>query len=154
VAAVYPKIHLFGFDSGEAAMLDSGSTPVVVPTPLGVTGLATCYDLRFPELFRALVDDGATAFLLTSGWPDARIEHWNVLLRARAIENLAWVVACNEVGTHAGVLLGGRSSVIDPWGEVVVQGPADRECLVVAGIDPSRSDEARERFPALRDRRL
>jgi predicted amidohydrolase len=154
VAAVYRKVHLFGFDEGEAVLLESGQDLVVHATPLGSTGLATCYDLRFPELFRGLLDAGAGAFLLASGWPAQRIEHWRVLLRARAIENLAWMVACNEVGVHAGVELGGRSSVIDPWGEVVVEGPTDRECLVIAEVDPAQTTLARERFPVLRDRRM
>jgi predicted amidohydrolase len=154
VDAVYRKVHLFGFDEGEAVMLESGSDLVVRPTPLGATGLATCYDLRFPELFRGLLDAGAEAFLLTSGWPLSRIEHWRVLLRARAVENLAWMVACNEVGTHAGVELGGSSCVIDPWGDVVVEAPPERECLLLADVDPAAAAAARARFPVLRDRRL
>lgn len=154
VHAVYRKMHLFGFDEGEAVLLESGRDLVVVQTPLGATGLATCYDLRFPELFRGLLDAGAQAFVITSGWPLARIEHWRVLLRARAIENLAFTVACNQVGMHAGVALGGCSSVIDPWGEVVVEAPLDRECLVLADVDTGRAEAARAEFPVLRDRRL
>jgi predicted amidohydrolase len=154
VDATYRKVHLFGFDEGEAVLLESGADLVVRPTPLGVTGLATCYDLRFPELFRGLLDAGAETFVVASGWPLARIEHWRVLLRARAIEDQAWVAACNQVGTHAGVVLGGRSAVVDPSGEVVVEGPTDRECLVLADVDPSAAARTRMGFPVLRDRRL
>lgn len=154
VAAVYRKVHLFGFDEGEAVLLEAGSDLVVRPTPLGATGLATCYDLRFPELFRGLLDAGSETFLITSGWPLARIEHWRVLLRARAIEDQAWVVACNQVGTHAGVTLGGRSTVVDPSGELVIEAPAEGECLVLADVDPSAVARVRTAFPVLRDRRL
>ena len=80
--------------------MSGGDELVVVDTPLGPTGLATCYDMRFPELFRALTEGGATAVLLTSGWPTPRIEHWDVLTRARAIENQTWFIACNEVGVQ------------------------------------------------------
>jgi predicted amidohydrolase len=154
VTAIYRKIHLFGFDEGEAALLESGTQQVVTPTPLGATGLTTCYDLRFPELFRALTRDGAEAFIVPAGWPARRIEHWRVLLRARAIENQAWVVGANGVGEHAGVLLGGRSVVIDPWGEVIVEAPADRECLVVAQVSSDAAAATRAAFPVLKDRRL
>jgi predicted amidohydrolase len=153
IAATYRKIHLFGFDEGEAAMLQAGTREVVANTPLGRTGLTTCYDLRFPELYRSLLAEDSHTFLVPAGWPARRIEHWRVLLRARAIENQALVVAANGVGEHAGVLLGGRSCVIDPWGEVLVEALPDRECLVLAACDPSLVDRTRQAFPVLRDRR-
>jgi len=152
IAATYRKRHLFGFDGGETRLMTAGEDLVVLPTPIGRTGLATCYDLRFPEHFRALVDRDATAVLVASGWPERRIEHWRVLLRARAIEDQCWVVACNGVGTHAGVTLGGRSAVIDPLGEVVAEAGADEEVLV-AELDPDLSERWRSEFPALDDRR-
>ena len=93
ILATYRKRHLFGFETGERTLMSSGDDLVVIDTPLGRTGLATCYDLRFPEMFRGLVDAGADAFLLCSGWPTPRIEHWRVLARARAIENLSWLIA-------------------------------------------------------------
>ena len=130
VVARYRKIHLFGFDEGEPTVMTAGSDLVLAATPLGVTGLATCYDLRFPELYRALTVAGAETFLMCSGWPDRRIEHWTVLARARAIEDQAWVVACNAAGEHAGVRMGGRSLVVDPMGAVVAQAGADEEVLV------------------------
>ena len=138
LVASYRKVHLFGFDGGETVLMSGGEELVVVETPLGPTGLATCYDLRFPELFRALTDGGATAFLLTSGWPTPRIEHWDVLTRARAIENQAWFVACNEVGAQPGIELGGHSVVVDPKGAVVAQARHREEVLFV-DVDPQAS---------------
>lgn len=151
--AVYRKIHLFGFSGGEAALMSAGTELVVVETPLGPTGLATCYDLRFPELFRKLVDRGAEAIVMASGWPQRRIAHWDVLTQARAIENQVWLAACNEVGSHGGVVLGGHSVIVDPWGSVVAQG-GESECVVSAEVDPSAVAEARRVFPVLADRRL
>mgnify|MGYP003847780571 CR=1 FL=1 len=133
--------------------MSGGDELFVVETPLGATGLATCYDLRFPELFRALTDGGASAFLLTSGWPTPRIEHWDILTRARAIENQAYVLACNESGTHGGVPIAGGSMVIDPQGEVLAEAGPGEEILSV-GIDPARVAAWRGAFPALEDRRM
>ncbi|MBM3662653.1 MAG: carbon-nitrogen family hydrolase [Actinobacteria bacterium] len=152
VAATYRKRHLFGFDGGEPEVMTAGDDLVCVDTPLGPTGLATCYDLRFPEHFRGLVDHGATAFLLASGWPDRRIEHWRVLLRARAIEDQSWVVACNGVGTQCGTTLGGRSAVVDPLGDVVAEAGTD-ETVLVATVEPTAAADWRAAFPALDDRR-
>lgn len=149
----YRKIHLFGFDGGETELMSGGEELIVVDTPLGPTGIATCYDLRFPEMFRALNEGGAEAFLLCSGWPGVRINHWDALTVARAIENQVWVVACNEVGTHAGVTLGGHSTVVDPLGEVIARG-GDREEVVLAEVDPSKVASWRAAFPAQKDRRF
>lgn len=149
IAATYRKIHVFGY-GGEAELMSAGDDLVVVDTPLGPTGLATCYDLRFPEQFRALAARGAQAFLITSGWPTKRIEAWDVLVQARAIEDQAWVVACNQVGMQKGVQLGGHSAVIDPIGAVVSRAGAE-ETTLHATIDPSAVAEWREEFPALRD---
>jgi len=153
LVAAYRKVHLFGFDGGETVLMSGGDELLVVETPLGPTGLATCYDLRFPEMFRALTDAGATAFLLTSGWPTPRIEHWDVLTRARAIENQAWFVACNEVGSQPGIELGGHSVVVDPTGVVVAQAGTKAEVLVV-DVDPEASRRWREQFPVLDDIRI
>ena len=151
--AVYRKIHLFGFAGGETVLMSSGEELVVVDTPLGLTGLATCYDLRFPELFRGLTTKGATAFLVTSGWPTARIAHWDVLTSARAIENQAWVLACNEVGDQPGVSLGGHSCMVDPTGRVITRANGGEQ-IVRAEVDPGASATWREAFPALGDIRL
>lgn len=155
LVATYRKIHLFGFAEGERTVMSGGDELVVVDTPLGTTGLATCYDLRFPELFRALTDVGATAFLVSSGWPLSRIEHWDVLTRARAIEDQAWVIACNEVGTQGAekVVLGGHSVVIDPRGVVIAQAGESEEILY-AEIDADEAGRWRAAFPALADIRI
>lgn len=152
IVASYRKRHLFGFATGERTLMSEGDALVVVDTPLGRTGLATCYDLRFPEMFRSLVEAGAQTFLLCSGWPTPRIEHWRVLARARAIEDLAWLVACNGVGSHADITLGGNSIVVDPKGEVVAHAD-DTETVLFADVQPQMADEWREAFPALGDRR-
>jgi predicted amidohydrolase len=153
LAARYRKIHLFGFDGGETVLMSSGVEVLVVDTPLGPTGLATCYDMRFPELFRRQTVAGASAFLLTSGWPSPRIEHWDVLTRARAIENQAWFIACNEVGIQGEFTLGGHSTVVDPQGRVVAMAGAAEEVLLVE-IDPEASAAWRGQFPVLADIRL
>jgi predicted amidohydrolase len=145
----YRKIHLFGFDQGEAVELLAGQEVVVIPTPIGITGLATCYDLRFPELFRLMVQKGANSFLITSGWPEKRISHWNALLKARAIENQAFVIACNGVGDQ----LAGNSQVIDPWGETIYQASNKQE-TIFAEIDLQKANEVRESLPVLADRVL
>lgn len=152
VAAFYQKIHLFGFDQGEAVMLQRGDEPVVIDgTPVGRAGIATCYDLRFPELFRAQSLTGAEAYVLCSGWPTPRINHWRVLIQARAIENQAWFIACNEVGRNGSYTLGGNSMVVDPKGEVVVMA-GDQEEVVYAEVDAQVARDWRESFPILRDR--
>lgn len=151
--ARYRKIHLFGFDEGEAVLLTGGDELVVIDTPLGKTGIATCYDLRFPEQFRGLIDRGATSILLVSGWPSVRSLHWDVLTQARAIEEQVWFVACNGVGSHAQVTLAGHSRVIDPAGQIVAAAGDGPEVLVI-DIDPARVDQVRTQLPVLRDRRL
>ncbi len=153
VVATYRKQHLFGWEDGEPSVMTAGDSLVVLPTPLGATGLATCYDLRFPELFRRLVDSGTETFLMASGWPMPRIGHWTVLAQARAIENQAWMVACNTAGTHHGVQMGGRSIVVDPRGAVVAEAGVDEEILY-ADVDPEAVTAWRRSFPVLADRRL
>jgi predicted amidohydrolase len=155
LVTTYRKIHLFGFAEGERTVMSGGNELVVIDTPLGTTGLATCYDLRFPELFRALTAAGATAFLVSSGWPLSRIEHWDILARARAIEDQAWVIACNEVGTQGAdnVGLGGHSVVIDPRGTVIAQA-GETEEILYAEIDSAAPGRWRAAFPALDDIRI
>jgi len=150
IAATYRKIHLFGFADGERTVVGAGHELVLVDTPLGRTGLATCYDLRFPEMFRRLTVAGATAFMVTSGWPTRRIGHWDVLARARAIENQAWMLACNEVGEHAGTVLGGHSVVIDPLGEPLAAA-GEAEEILRAVVDTDAPVRWRETFPVLQD---
>lgn len=152
VLATYRKIHLFGFDTGEAVTLSAGTDLVTVETPLGTTGLATCYDLRFPEMFRALTDLGATAVLIPTGWPAARIRHWNLLAAARATENQIWLVGANTTGISNGTSMGGHSLVVDPWGEVA--GDLTEPGVLLMDLDPQRPAQVRADFPVLRDRKL
>ena len=152
--ARYRKMHLFGFDSQEQRLLSPGDDTVVADTPLGRLGMAVCYDLRFPELFRRMTELGAVGFIVASAWPHPRVEAWNTLLRARAIENQAFVFACNGVGaTGRGSVLCGRSAVIDPWG-VTVTSLGDDPGYASAPVRISDAANARSRFPALADRRL
>lgn len=149
VVARYRKIHLFGFGEGEPKLLSPGSDLVTC----GPFGLATCYDLRFPEMFRRLLDAGTEVALIPSAWPAKRVEHWRLLARARAVENQMYVVACNTAGTHAGVPMGGHSMVVDPWGTVLAEAGEDEEVLR-ADLDLGFVAETRDRFPVLADRRL
>ncbi|MEE1751370.1 carbon-nitrogen family hydrolase [Streptomyces sp. SP18CS02] len=149
----YRKIHRFGFDQGEAVLMAPGEDLVTVPHPELPFGVATCYDLRFPELFRGLVDAGALAFVVPAGWPARRREHWTLLARARAVENQAYVLACGTGGTHAGVEQAGHSIVVDPWGEVLAEAGAGEEVLDVE-LDPAKVTATRDQFPALKDRLL
>ncbi|MFH8394784.1 carbon-nitrogen family hydrolase [Streptomyces sp. NPDC018036] len=151
--AAYRKIHRFGFDQGEAVLMGAGTDLVTVPLPETVLGLATCYDLRFPELFRGLIDAGAQTLVLSAGWPERRRAHWTLLARARAVENQAYVLACGTAGTHAGVPQAGHSIVVDPWGEVLAEAGPGEEILTV-DFDPAKVAETREQFPALKDRLL
>jgi predicted amidohydrolase len=153
LVAAYRKIHRFGFDKGEAVLMGAGTELVTVPLPGTVLGVATCYDLRFPELFRGLVDAGAETFVVPAGWPERRRSHWTLLARARAVENQAYVLACGTAGTHAGVPQAGHSIVVDPWGEVLAEAGPDEEILTV-DFDPAKVATTREQFPALKDRLL
>lgn len=149
----YRKIHRFGFDAGEAVAVSAGSDLVTWSLPAGTAGIATCYDLRFPELFRGLVDAGASMFVLAASWPAARVAHWRLLLAARAVENLAFVVAAGACGAQLGVAQTGESMVVDPWGETLARA-GTQETVLDVDIDLARVAEVRAEFPALRDRRL
>lgn len=156
--ARYDKIHLFGFRKGEehydeAATIEAGDRVVAVDTPLGRIGLAICYDLRFPELFRAMGSVDLivlpAAFTETTGRA-----HWEMLIRARAVENQCYVAASAQGGRHpTGRLTHGNSMIVDPWGEVLAR--LDKgEGVVVAELDPARTAEVRASLPALGHRKL
>jgi predicted amidohydrolase len=147
--ATYRKVHLFGFGEGEPKLMSAGDG-VVVHERLG---LATCYDLRFPEQFRLLLDSGAEVVLLVAAWPAKRVAHWRLLAQARAVENQTYVVACNTAGTHAGVPMGGKSIVVEPWGAVLAEAGEAEEVLVV-DLDLDLVGATRTQFPVLADRRL
>ncbi|NUS56797.1 MAG: carbon-nitrogen family hydrolase [Streptomycetaceae bacterium] len=151
--ATYRKIHRFGFDSGEAALMGPGTDLVTCPTPYGTLGLATCYDLRFPEMFRLLLDQGTEVLVIPAAWPARRVEHWRLLARARAVENQVFVLACNTAGTQADMPQGGHSMVVDPWGEIVAEAGAGGQVLT-AEIDTALVAKTRADFPVLKDRRL
>lgn len=153
LAASYRKIHRFGFDKGEAVMMAAGDELVTVALPELTVGVGTCYDLRFPELFRGLVDAGARAFVVPAGWPARRRAHWTLLAQARAVENQAYMLACGTAGTHADVEQAGHSIVVDPWGEVLAEAGPGEEILRVE-LDPEKVTTTREQFPALKDRVL
>ena len=162
-AAHYDKIHLFAFDNGcesydEGRTLLAGSAPVAVQAGALRVGLSICYDLRFPELYRALMLPPCdvlcvpAAFTHTTGRA-----HWELLLRARAVENQCYVLAAAQGGTHAnGRRTWGHSMVVDPWGEVlaVCEAGDEGEGLALAQIDPARMAQVRAQLPALVHRRL
>lgn len=150
---VYRKIHLFGLGSREPELITPGAGLTVAATDFGTAGAAICYDLRFPELWRGLVDGGATMAIISAAWPVARVSHWQLLTTCRAVENQMFVIACNAAGTQDGVMLGGRSRVVAPTGEVIAEAGADEEVLF-AELEPSLVDRVRREYPALRDRRL
>jgi omega-amidase len=151
VLADYSKIHLFRL-MDEEQHLTAGDHLALVDTMWGKTGLAICYDLRFPELFRAYALGGARIVFLPSEWPHPRLAHWQTLLRARAIENQMYIVACNRVGMSKEVNFFGHSCVIDPWGESIIES-GEGEMLLTATIDLGQVDAVRARIPIFADRR-
>jgi predicted amidohydrolase len=155
LAATYRKIHRFGFGAGEPRLMDAGEDVVLVDLPGGEgrAGLSTCYDLRFPELYRRQLDEGATAFIIPAAWPMARVRHWTLLAHARAIEDQCVVIACNTAGTHAGTEMGGHSQVIMPTGDAIAVAGSDEQVLSV-DVDLGAVADYRESFPVLADRRL
>lgn len=162
LAAVYRKIHLFDVDLrerggkryAESETFVPGAELCAVETPFGVVGLSICYDLRFPELYRALATRGARWLAIPSAFArETGKDHWEVLLRARAIENQCFVLAAAQSGEHGGGRASyGRSMVIDPWGLVLAQAP-DRPGPLFAECDLAAQTRLRETLPALSHRR-
>jgi predicted amidohydrolase len=152
----YRKIHLFDIELPglehlkESRSVRPGEEAVVASAPFGEVGLTICYDVRFPELYRALVRAGARVLAVPSAFTERTgKDHWEVLLRARAIENLAYVVAAAQVGHHGrGRASHGHAMIVDPWGTVVAQVP-DGEGVAVAELDFARQDRLRRELPAL-----
>lgn len=152
----YDKVHLFGFKKGdeaydEAAFIEPGNQPAAVDTPFGRIALSICYDLRFPELYRALTP--VDLILVPAAFTDTTGRaHWEILLRARAIENQCYVLAVGQGGRHEnGRLTHGNSMIVDPWGEILdrkMKGPG----VVMADLDHARIAEIRESLPALAHR--
>ena len=160
IRARYHKMHLFDVDlaSGESwresASYTAGAEAVVVDTPAGRLGLSICYDLRFPDLYRSLSDAGATVLAVPAAFTrPTGAAHWHVLLRARAIEAAAWVVAAAQTGDHQdGRATYGRSLVVDPWGDVMLD-MGEAPGLAYAALDPARVADVRARLPVLAHRR-
>ncbi len=157
--AVYRKIHMFDVDVGGVAYRESEHEEAgeeIVTAPLGdlTLGLSVCYDLRFPELFRILAVRGARLLAIPSAFTLATgRDHWEVLLRARAIENQAFVLAPNQVGeAPPHFRSSGRSMIVDPWGVVLATAP-DEECFIAAELDFAAQERVRESLPSLANRR-
>jgi predicted amidohydrolase len=163
VLATYRKIHLFDVDVpggvrfAESATCKPGEATTVVDTPLGRLGLSICYDLRFPELYRKMADDGADVLLIPSAFTLATgKDHWEPLIRARAIENQCWIVAPAQHGRHDDGGLThtwGHAMIVDPWG-LPVATASDGPGLALAEIDLDRARKVREAIPVRRHRRL
>ncbi|MEW6765104.1 MAG: carbon-nitrogen hydrolase family protein [Pseudomonadota bacterium] len=157
--ARYDKIHLFdvalpgGESHQESTHFAPGREVVVLETPVGRLGLAVCYDLRFPELFRRLLEQGAELFALPAAFTHATgLAHWDVLLRARAIENQCYMLAAAQGGEHfEGRRTFGHSQIVGPWGEMLAC-HADGPGVTVSSIDREAQGDLRERFPVLRHR--
>jgi predicted amidohydrolase len=152
VAHVYRKIHVFGYRSREAELLTPGDEVPVAETDLGRVAATTCYDLRFPELWRGLVDGGARIVVVPAAWPAARREHWRLFTSCRAVEQQVLLIACNAAGVQDGVELGGHSRVVDPWGDVLAEA-GDEPGVTWCDVDPAVVERARAEFPVLADRR-
>jgi predicted amidohydrolase len=163
VEAVYRKMHLFDVDLGseaggsyrESASIAPGQEIVVADTEIGPIGLSICYDLRFPELYRVQAQRGARFLCVPSAFtPQTGKDHWEVLLRARAIENQAFVIAPAQCGRHSPDRAShGRSLIVDPWGVVLAQ-LGDRPGMAIADCDLEEQDRMRDRLPSLKNRRL
>jgi predicted amidohydrolase len=149
---VYRKHHLFGYGSAETRLLTPGEHLPTVDFEGFTLGFTTCYDLRFPELYRDLTERGTTLVLVPSAWPYPRVEHWQTLSRARAIENLSYVATVNGSATFDEGTLLGRSTVYDPWGTTLASA-GDDPALVTAEVTPDRVESVRDEFPAWEDRR-
>jgi predicted amidohydrolase len=161
VAATYRKIHLFDVDVPggkrfrESETIEAGNAPVVVETPWAKLGLSICYDLRFPELYRALVARGARLVAVPSAFTlETGKDHWRVLLRARAIENQAYVFAPAQFGHHGGDRRSwGHAMVVDPWGAVIAE-CGDHAGFALAAVDFAYQDRVRASLPCLTHRKV
>jgi omega-amidase len=146
----YSKAHLFGPMEEDKYLIPGDEAPVLDPA-WGRSALAICYDLRFPELFRKYALNGARMVLLMAEWPYPRLTHWEALLRARAIENQSFFVACNRVGESGEWTFFGHSAIYDPYGELV-SGASGEETLITAEVDLDYVDEVRQSMTVFEDR--
>ena len=150
----YRKTHLVSIEPiGEHRYLRAGDALDTFTVGGLTAGILTCYELRFPEVARALTLRGARLLFVPAAWPLSRVDHFTTLLRARAIENQVFVVAAARVGTDAGTRFGGHGMIVDPNGRVLTEGSEDAEGMLRATIDPDDVDRARARIAALEERR-
>lgn len=162
----YRKIHRFGAGGLERELLQAGEQPCQLRLPLRDggsvgAGVATCYDLRFPELFRALARSEPELLIVAASWPAARASVWSLLLRARAVENQAVVLGCAAAGLNGRTPMAGASAVLGPGGDVLAESPgspdgaaAAPDDVLICEVDPAEASRARADFPVLADRRL
>jgi predicted amidohydrolase len=148
IVSSYTKNHLFGFGSGESEFFEAGDEFENVKSPWGKLGVAICYDLRFPELFRAMVVNGAEILIVISSWPKSRIDHWKTLIKARAIENQCFVIGVNSYGFQSGSEMAGSSMVIAPDGHSVLPSSENNEFLFF-DIELESLRNLRQEFPVL-----
>lgn len=149
--ATYAKVHLFG-PMDEPDHLVAGNKLVTADLGGLVAGLAICYDLRFPEIFRNLAASGAQIILLPAQWPLQRLHHWRTLIQARSIENQVFMIACNRAGRVDKIAYAGHSMVVDPWGDVLMEA-GEAPALLTVELDLDRILEARKKIPVWTDRR-
>lgn len=142
----FDKLHLFPYKSQEADILTRGTQLVAFDSPLGKTGILTCFDLRFPEAFRTLRQQNCEAYVVVAAWPKPRLRHWKALLIARAIENQAWVIGVNGHGLDFGTELGGGSTIVAPDGTVVLE-LADEPQSQLVEFSPGLPGKLRGEFP-------
>ena len=151
LAGVYRKIHLFSL-LGEDRAFSGGDRWLLAGTSIGRIGVIVCYDLRFPELSRRLAVEGAQVICLPAQWPKPREEHWRTLIRARAIENQLFVVACNACGPIGKLDFFGMSMIVDPKGSVLAEA-GEGECELIAQLDMQAMADWRTQIPCFNDRR-
>ncbi|MHB8829721.1 MAG: carbon-nitrogen family hydrolase [Syntrophales bacterium] len=148
----YRKIHLIGL-MDEDLYLSPGDEQCIFTLDSAEAGMIICYDLRFPELPRALALQGARILFVPAEWPSVRGNHWRILNIARAIENQVFVIAVNRVGSDPDNTFFGHSLAVDPWGEILVEGSGTKEELLIVDIDPASVENVRKRVPVFQDRR-
>jgi predicted amidohydrolase len=151
LAGIYRKVHLFSL-LGEDRAFSGGDSWLLAETSIGKLGVIICYDLRFPELSRRLALEGAQVICVPAQWPKPRQEHWRTLLRARAIENQLFVVACNACGIIGKLDFFGMSMIIDPKGEVLAEAGEDEE-VIMASLDMQAMRDWRAQIPCFNDRK-
>ncbi len=150
IGASYDKVHLFSL-SGEADCCVAGDRISTFSVAGTCVAPLICYDLRFPEVFRVGLERGTEVFIVVANWPGSRWQHWTTLLKARAIENQAWVIGVNRVGKDPGEEYFGHSMVVDPWGTPIAKA-ASRDACLACDLDLALLHQCREKFPTLKDR--